>query len=408
MPVYEYSALNTHGKTVKGTVDAENPRAARSRLRSQGIYATDIREGIEAASESRTRDIRRYFRIERISGAERAVATRQLATLVAAGLPLVGALHALSEQTDSPAFKRVLVKVREDVEEGSSLARALGNFPRVFSRLYVNLVASGEASGKLDTVLENLADYQEAQMELRRRIGAALAYPILMLLVCLAVIAGLLVYVVPRIVEIFQKQNLVLPLPTRLVLGASHIIVNYWYLLAALLILIAYAVVTAYRRPAGRDYIDRQLLRLPVFGRLYLKIGVARVTRTLSTLLSSGVDLLTGLDISKNIATNVHLVRALEGARDGVREGHALATELGRSGVFPNLLCHMIAVGEKSGELENMLTRASRAYENEVNAALSGLTALLEPLLTIMVGAVVLGIVVSVLLPMAEMIGKIQ
>jgi len=408
MPVYEYVALNQNGRTVKGTLDAESVRAARQRLRGQGIHPTDIKESEVLRIESKTRDIKRFFKSDRVSAAQRAVATRQLATLVGAGLPLVAALQALSEQTESEVLKRVLVRVREEVEQGSSLARAMGGFPKVFPRLYVNLVTSGEASGKLDSVLQNLADHLEAQMELRRRVYAALAYPVLMLFICGLVIIALLTYVVPKIVEIFERQNLVLPLPTRLTLALSSFLVNYWYVIILLAVLSVWLFVFYYRQPEGRKRVDGLLLRLPIYGRLYLKISTARVARTLSTLLSSGVELLTALNISKNIAANVLLVEALEKARDGVREGRSLAGELSRAGVFPVMLCHMIAVGEKSGELETMLERASKAYENEVNAALSGLTALLEPIMMILVGIIVLCIMISVLLPMTDMIGKVR
>jgi len=407
MPVFEYSAIATNGKNVKGQIDADSLRAARQKLRTQGVFPTEIKEGV-LTRDAASRDVKKYFQPTRVSSKELAIATRQLSTLVGAGIPLVSALHALAEQTESTVLNRIIVKVRDNVEEGASLAKALAAYPKTFPRLYINLVASGEASGTLDTVLENLAEHLEKQGELRRKVISALAYPILMLFICGAVITLLLVFVVPRIVAIFEKQHLTLPLPTRVVLAVSNFVTGYWYVMIALAIIFCYLLIWYYKQEQGRAKIDRFLLGAPIYGKLFTKISTARISRTLSTLLTSGVELLTALDITKNIVSNIHIVQALERARDGVREGRSLATELGKSNIFPTMLCHMIAVGEKSGELENMLSKASQAYENEVNATLSGITSIIEPIMMVIVGAIVLLIVLSVLLPMADMIGKVH
>lgn len=407
MPIYEYRALEPSGREKRGTLDADSLRAARQRLRSLSLFPTEIREGAEIG-QAKSRDIKQYFRTNWVSVKDLSVATRQLATLVGAGLPLVSALQALADQTESFTLKRVIIDVRENVEQGSSLAKSLGNYPKSFPALYVNMVAAGEASGTLDTVLENLADYLEAQLELRRQISSALLYPALMLVVCTLVVLGLFMYVVPRIVEIFTKQGADLPLPTKIMIAISNFLISYWYLVALAVVACIALARWYYRQPAGRSNVDRLLLRLPLFGSLYTKISTARVANTLGTLLKSGVGLLTGLEITKNIVGNVHMVKALEDARDGVREGRSLARELGRSGLFPTMLGHMIAVGETSGELEGMLQKAGRAYQSEVNATLSGLTSLLEPLMMIIVGFIVLCIVISVLLPMADLITVVQ
>lgn len=406
MPSYEYIAIDPTGKRVKGTIDADNVRTARQRLRGQGIYPTDIKEGIDLAA-ARSSDVKLYFQSNRIPARELAVLTRQLATLLNAGLPLVAALQALSEQTDSPASKRTIVDVRENVEEGAALAKSLNNFPKSFPRLYVNMVAAGEASGNLDAVLDNLANYLEAQMELRRNITSALFYPALMLGLCTLVVLGLVMFVVPMIVEIFQKQGAILPLPTRIMIGISNFAIYYWYIPLLLII----GMVVGLRRykttPAGKEKIDLIMLRIPVFRTLYRKIATARVARTLGTLLSSGVGLLVALDIARNIVNNVHIQRAIENARDGVREGKSLAKELAKSGQFPTLLSHMIAIGETSGRLEAMLEKAGQAYENEANSALKGLTTLIEPLMIIGVGIIVFCIVISILMPMLDLISVI-
>lgn len=407
MPVYEYSAISPKGKELKGSVDAESLRSARQKLRAQGIFATDIQEGKEVAKKG-SRDVKRYFQSNRVSPKDLAVSTRQLATLLKAGLPLVTALHALSDQTDSKVLQRIVVEVKENVEEGTALAKALGAFPKVYPRLYVNMVNAGEASGTLDAVLEKVADYLEAQLELRRRVRGALTYPVLMLGICVIVVSCLFVFVVPKVVTIFEKQGAALPMPTRIMLAISNFLTTYWYL-PLLGIVCGLALFRwYYRQERGRKKIDRIILNLPIAGGIYRKVCTARVAGTLSTLLASGVGLLAALDITKNIVGNVHVISTIESARHGVEEGKSLAKELGREKIFPSMLSHMVAVGEKSGELEDMLGKVARAYEEEVRTTLSGLTTLLEPLMMIGVGGVVLCIVIAVLMPMVELINIIQ
>jgi general secretion pathway protein F len=407
MPVYEYVGITKDGKNKKGTVDAESSRVARQRLRSQGIYPSSLKEG-KAKQGSRTEDIRNLFGSDRISANNLAVLTRQLATLVGAGIPLVEALNALADQTEIATIKRIIISVREAVEAGSALARALRDYPKAFPDLYVNMVASGEASGSLDTVLLNLADYLETQLKLRRKVTSALFYPALMLLFCILVVIFLLTYVVPTIVEVFTRQGATLPLPTRIMIFISDSLVHYWFVLVFAVVGII-AFFRWYRaQPAGRAHLDKILLRLPVFGGLYRKIGTARVSMTMSALLSSGVGLLEALDIAKNIVANVHMQRLLEEAREGVREGKSLARELGRDNIFPLMLSQMVAIGERSGTLEAMLEKAAQAYENEVDATLTGLTSLIEPLMIIGLGGIVLSIVISILMPMMSLMDLVQ
>lgn len=403
MPVFEYQALNNRGKQVSGNIDSDSDRAARQKLRSQGIFVTKINLSTAEAKKA-SRDIRAYFQTDKVSTLELAIATRQLATLFNAGLPLVSAMHALADQTESHTLKRIVVAIRENIEAGNSFARSLGDFPKTFPKLYINMVAAGEASGTMETVLNNLADYLESQLELKRKINGALMYPILMLVICTLVISALLVFVVPQIVEIFNKQGAVLPLPTQIVLTLSNTLTHYWYLLLAGLLFIVVGFSWYYKQPHGKLKVDRFLLKAPIIGNIYTKICCARVLQTLGALLGGGVRLLEGISIAKNIISNGHVVLALESAQEGVREGRSLAKELSRSGIFPPLVFHMVAIGEKSGELEQMLQRAGKAYETEVNNTLSSLTRLIEPLMMIGVGSVVLFIVVSILMPMADLI----
>lgn len=388
-------------------VDAESVRVARQKLRAQGIFPTTVTES-SAAARASSRDVRKYFQSTSTSVSDLAVMTRQLSTLVGAGLPLVSALQALVDQTESSALRRIVVVVREKVEEGQTLSAAISAYPKTFPGLYCNMVESGEQSGTLDTVLKNLAEYLEGQVELRRRVVSALMYPVLMLIICVLVIMGLMMFVVPKIVDIFKRQGATLPLPTRITMACSNFLIDYWpFLLLAVLGAIMW-VRWYYRQPQGRSRIDWLLLKLPFFGPLYLKVGTARVAQTLGALLASGVGLLTGLDIVRNIVSNVHLKKVLEDARDGVREGRTLARELTKGGLFPTMLGHMIAIGEKSGELEGMLQKAGDAYESEVNAIIDGLSSLIEPLMLIVVGSVVLGIVLSVMLPIADLMSVVQ
>jgi general secretion pathway protein F len=407
MPVYEYLALNSTGKRIKGTVEADSLRSARQKLRVQNVFPTDIKESLKAQTSS-TQDVKKLFQSDRVSLKELTVATRLLATLSAAGLPLVAALLALSEQVDSPSLKRVVVDIKERVEQGSSLAKALGVYPKVFPRLYINMVASGEASGTLDSVLENLAEYYEAQLELKRKVSTALFYPILMFVFCILVVIVLVTFVVPNIVEIFVKQNVKLPLPTRAVIALSDLFIGYWWLILGLVIGLIMYVRHSYATPKGKAWFDKLFLTLPKFGTIYRKVATARIATTLSTLLNGGVEVLAALDIVKNIVGNTHLRKALEDARDGVKEGRSLAKELSKSGHFPNLLSQMVAIGEKSGKLEAMLTRAGKTFSNEANASIAGITTLLEPMIMIFLGGIVFIIILAVLLPMTELMQIVQ
>ena len=406
MPIYEYTALNATGKKIKGLVDADTLRSARTKLRGQNIFPTDIKESIKAAKENK-QNVKNFFG-DRVSLKELTVATRLLATLSNAGLPLVAALNALSDQVESPTLKRNIVDIKERVEQGSALAKALAAYTKEFTRLYVNMVQSGEASGTLDTILDNLADYYEAQMELRRKISSALFYPILMFGFCTLVVIGLVTFVVPNIVEIFIKQKIDLPLPTRAVIGLSNALTGYWWAIIGGIALAITLIRYYYRQPKGREWFDAKLLKAPLFGPIYKKIATARVASTLGTLLNGGVELLQALDIVKNIVGNVHMRKALEEARDGVREGRSLAKELAKSGYFPNLLSQMVAIGEKSGKMENMLSKAGKSFTSEVNAAIAGLTSLIEPLMMIVLGGLVFSIVISVLMPMTKLMQAVR
>lgn len=403
MAVFTYKALNAKGRSIKGVIDADSPRQARLKLKSQGIFPTQLEEN--RTQEAGVNALEAYLpgRSRKVSSSQLAVMTRQFATLISAGMPLVESLKALGEQLDTPTLKEVIAEVRDQVNEGSTLAEALKKYPEIFPRLFTNMVASGEASGSLDMVLERLADLLEAQSALQRKVISALTYPVLMLVLCFGVIILLLAYVVPQITSIFENQGAILPLPTRIVIGLSDFMKSYWLGILALGVLAAIGFRRYSRTEKGRRKLDALSLRLPLLGALKLKVATSRFSRNLGMMLASGIELLTALSIVKNIIGNTILEEAVESAIVGVREGSSLANELNKSELFPRLLIHMTAIGEKTGQLEAMLLRAATAFESEVDAVISGLTSIMEPLLIIFLALVVGAILASVMLPMLEM-----
>jgi general secretion pathway protein F len=406
MPVYAYKGLSQEGRAVGGIIDADTPKAARQKLRSGGIFPTDLteeqRQTLREAAEAHAQfNLARF--VERIKPQELALLTRQLSTLVGAGIPLVDCLSALIEQVESARIKRPLSHIREQVTEGTSLADALKSHPRIFSDLYVNMVRAGEASGALDLVLLRLADYTENYAALRDKVRSALTYPTLMAIVGSSILFFLLSYVVPKVTKIFAENKAALPLMTTVLLAVSGFLQEYWWLVVGTIIAIVMSIRVSTRTPAGRLRYDRYVLSIPYFGKLLKKVALARFARTLSTLLTSGITLLQSLDIVKNVVNNSVLSKAIEDARSSIREGQSIAPPLKRSGLFPAMLIHMIAVGEKSGELEQMLSKAADAYDNEVSSAVTSLTSILEPMMILIGGGVVLFIVLAILLPIFEL-----
>jgi general secretion pathway protein F len=389
---------------VTGVIDADSPKGARLLLRRTGIFPTALSEERATPTASPVNPesgVTRLF--ERVPARELALFTRQLATLTKAGLPLIEGLSTLIEQMEHAALHRVLAHVRQQVREGRALADALQAHPRVFSSIYVNMVRAGEESGTLDTVLARLADYSEDQARLLRTVQSALTYPLLMVAVASAILLFLLAYVVPQVTRIFSETGQKLPVATRLLIGLSSTLADYWWLflvIGASGMLIGARLL---RTATGREWYDRLLLRLPWVGRLLQRLSVARVARTLGTLLASGVPLLSALGIVSHLVSNTLLRRALEEARASVQEGESLATPLKRCGLFPAMFIQMIIVGERSGELEELLSRAAEAYDEEVATALARLTSLLEPLTILVMGGVVLFIVLAILLPIFEL-----
>jgi general secretion pathway protein F len=403
MPVFEYTALDNKGKSTSGIIDAEGAQAARQKLRTSGIFPVSIKETQEAEPKKESGTFSLSSRFSRIKPVEVAMMTRQLATLVGAGFPLVSALDALVPQTKSHGFKKILAQIKDLIVEGNSFARALSNYPGQFSSLYVNMVRAGETSGTLEIVLERLADITEKQQALKNRIQTALAYPIFMLVIGTAVLFILLIYIVPSITSIFSDMNQVLPTPTRILIFLSDFFKSYWWSIFIIIAAVAVFFNRAKKTEKGRYWIDKTMLMLPGIGILVKKLAVARFARTLGSLLENGVSMLIALDIVKNIAGNKLIADSVETAAIEVGKGQGVGAALSGSGIFPLLSIQMIQVGEQSGQLETMLTKISEVFENEVEVTILRLTSYLEPVMILVMGTIVAFIVLSICLPIFEM-----
>ncbi len=407
MAAFEYRGFDKAGAAVQGIVDSDSARGARSKLRKQGLFPTDVWEQKAGRRTSRGKglnveiDLSRI--LQRVSLQDISQMTSQMSTLVGAGVPMVEALTALIEQTEHPQLHLVLVEVREKVNQGDTLADAMKGYPRIFSPLFVNMVRAGEQSGALEVVLKRLTEYTEAQVRLRGKLRQALGYPVLMGLISFGIVIGLFVGVIPRIKRIFDSFGEGLPLITRIVLAISDFIVGYWWALGILAAGAVFALVRWVRTPRGRHRWHKAMLTVPIFGRINRLVAVSRFCRTMSTLLDSGVPILTAVTIVKSVVGNDIIADAVEGAGKNIREGESIARPLKASGQFPPLVTHMIAIGERTGELEPMLGKVADAYDQQVENTVGTLTSLLEPLLIVTMGGVVVIVALSVLLPMLNM-----
>ncbi|RLC06365.1 MAG: type II secretion system protein GspF [Deltaproteobacteria bacterium] len=403
MPVYEYTALDVNGKSATGIVDAESAPVARQKLRAMQKFPVSINEVADLSKQKTkaTPSVASVF--YRVKQTDIAAMTRQLATLISAGFPLVSAIGALIPQTASKAFKPILAQIKEAIVEGNSFAGALANYPGVFTSLYTNMVRAGESSGTLEIVLEQLADITEKQQALKTRIQSALAYPILMAGVGILVLFLLITFIVPNITSIFTDMEQVLPLPTIILIDVSNFFKNFWWGVLVVLILIWFCFRSFTKTTTGRHMVDKAKLKLPLFGPIFQKLAVARFTRTLGSLLENGVTLLTSLEIVRNIAGNTQIAMAIEHAADEVSKGQGLGTSLEASAAFPQLSLQMIQVGEQSGELENLLLKIATMYENEVESRVMSVTSLLEPVMILVMGVVLGFVVLSICLPIFEM-----
>jgi general secretion pathway protein F len=413
MPVYEYKAIaRATGKNSRGVIDAESAAQARQKLRDQDLYPTSLAEAAAGAQargrgakggEAATKASR-----GRVAPRDVALMTRQLAVLLRAGMPLVEALAAMLEQIEKPALQSALYDIREKVNGGGQLGDAMAAHPRIFSNLYTNMVRAGEVSGSLEQVLVRLADLQEHQSKLRSQVYASLAYPVFMGIFAFGVVIFLMMVIVPRITMIFKKQEMELPQLTEVMISVSAFVGSYWWLVA----LIVFGLFTAWRtwvgRPEGKRRWDRWKLRFPLYGKLHQKLVCARFCRTLGTMLQSGLTMLPALDVVSKVLDNAHVQNQMEDVKAGVRRGRDLAVPLKETGLFPPMMIHMIELGQRSGEIEDMLIKVSDTYDEDVRLTIDALVGLMEPIIIIIMGLFVGVLVLSILLPIINMSSSLR
>ncbi|MBS9779032.1 MAG: type II secretion system inner membrane protein GspF [Moraxellaceae bacterium] len=395
MPAFQYKALDEKGNTQKGVLEGDSARQIRQQLRDKSWLPIEVQAvlGDDKSKPKRQKSPSAY---------DLALLTRQLSVLLASSIPLEEALASVAKQSQKPPIKSLMLSVRSNVLEGYDLATSLqqsANFPP----LYIATISAGEKSGHLDLILEQLADYTESRFALQKKIQGAMIYPIVLMIMALAIVIGLMTFVVPKIVKVFEQSDQALPLITQIVLAISNILTQWWWLLLIIISFAVFAFVRFIRTDSGRDVFDAMVLKMPIFAKLSKSLNASRFASTLSILTRSGVPLIEGLRIGAEVATNVHIQRTIKNSADKVTEGASLSSQLEQSPYFPPMMIQMIKSGENSGELENMLGRASKMQEDEASNFISTLLALLEPLMLVFMGIIVMTIVMAVMLPIINM-----
>ncbi len=395
MPAFQYKALDEKGNTQKGVLEGDSARQIRQQLRDKSWLPIEVQAvlGDDKIKPKRQKSPSAY---------DLALLTRQLSVLLASSIPLEEALASVAKQSQKPPIKSLMLSVRSNVLEGYDLATSLqqsANFPP----LYIATISAGEKSGHLDLILEQLADYTESRFALQKKIQGAMIYPIVLMIMALAIVIGLMTFVVPKIVKVFEQSDQALPLITQIVLGISNILTQWWWLLLIIIGFAVFAFVRFIRTDSGRDMFDAMILKMPIFAKLSKNLNASRFASTLSILTRSGVPLIEGLRIGAGVTTNVHIQRTIKNSADKVTEGASLSSQLEQSPYFPPMMIQMIKSGENSGELENMLGRASKMQEDEASNFISTLLALLEPLMLVFMGVIVMTIVMAVMLPIINM-----
>lgn len=420
MPVFAYKGIGAAGKEVTGIKDADSAKALRTVLRRDGVFLTEFKEakaGKAAEAEQEGKGLSREVHLfgSGISRLQVALFTRQLAVLLRSGIPLAEGLSTLTEQSahqnrrrTGDRLQKVLGDVRRQVNEGSSLADALSNHPAVFHELYINMVRSGEMAGNLEEVLDRLAEFMERELDLRGKVTGALLYPAIMMVVSILILGILMVVVVPKITQIFDDMERTLPWNTRLLISVSGFMGKRWWLVVLGLGLSGVLFHLWKKSPGGRALWDRFLINLPVVGGLIRHLAISRFSRTLGTMFQSGVPLLRALDISKYVLTNTQLQDVITKAETGIREGESIAAQLKKSKYFEPMVVHMVAVGERSGQLPEMLRNVAEAYEKQVESRLSKLTVMLEPLMIVFMGGTVGFVIFSIIIPILQMNEVVQ
>ena len=406
MPIFEYKGITRDGKNTKGIVDSDNIRTAKLKLKKDGIFVSSIEDKKKSSNTQKRSSIR--ISSGTVPVKDLALMTRQLATLIKANIPLVDALTAIAEQVENPILSEAVSDCKNMVNEGQPLYKSLAKYPSLFDNIYVSMAEAGEMSGTLDTILLRLAEFTEAQADLRQRISAAMTYPIIMLVVITLVIFGLFTSVLPKILTIFESfPDISLPWYTQVIASISQVFVNNWYYFLGLIIGAVVGFNVWRKSTEGKKSWDALSLKIPLFGDIIKMVAISRFTRTLSTLLAGGVPMLNALDIVRNVVNNHVIALAVDEARSNISEGETIAGPLKKSGHFPPLVVHMVNIGEKTGDLENMLTLVADAYDFQVKSKVDSITSLLNPIMTLLIGVVVFIIVLSIIVPMFELTSKL-
>ena len=403
MPVYEYQGYNRHGKSIKGVIDAPGSAAAKNKLRQQGIYISSLTQITASRKEKTTSSLQINPFKPRVNKNDLAIFLRQLATLLNAGLPLLRSLNIVTEQMKNSPLKKVLIQIKERINEGASLSTALEEHPHIFNQTITSMIKAGENSGTLELVMERLADMTEQQLELTRKVQSALAYPLLLLAAGISVIFFLMGYIVPKITKIFFDLKHALPLPTTILIAISHLFQHYWWLLFGAILLCFIGLYKYSTTTRGKRKLDQLKFKLPLLGSLYAKIAIARFARTLGTLINNHVALTTGLQIVKGAINNDIFTDAILLMQQKITRGETMADAMQQSQIFPAPVVQMVSAGEQSGKLGDMLLKIAHSYENEISSRLVVITSLLEPIMILLLGGLVGFVVLAVLLPIFEM-----
>jgi type IV pilus assembly protein PilC len=401
MAIFKFKGQNRRGEAVSGERSADNRQALALALRREQILLLDAKEKsasgfskLEFGGNPKAKDV--------------AVFTRQFSVMIDSGVPLVQCLQILGESQENKKLRAAIKGVTAEVESGNNLAQSMKNYPKIFDSLYTNMVAAGETGGILDTIFQRLSVYIEKAVKLKRAVQSALVYPIAVVVIAAGVITLILWKVVPAFTELFESMNVDLPLPTRIVIGASKFVGNFGILLAIGIVLLIFGFKAYYATPKGRYLVDKTLLRTPIFGPLLRKIAVARFTRTLATLIASGVPILDCLEITASTAGNAVVEEAILSVKKAIEEGRTIVEPMKASGVFPSMVVSMVGVGEQAGALETMLTKIADFYEEEVDAAVGDLMTAMEPAMIVILGVIVGGIVISMYLPIFTLVGQLS
>lgn len=402
MPIYLWKGKNPKGRTVKGEMEAQTPEQVKNSLERRKITPTKVKKKPKDLFENVK------FLQPRVKETDIIIFARQFSTMIDAGLPLLQCLDILQSQQENPTFKKNLKIIKESVETGETFADSLKKFPKIFNELFINMVAAGEAGGILDIILRRLSAYMEKMAKLKRQVKGAMTYPIITIIVAIVVVAIILVFVIPVFSRMFADFGAALPKPTVMVINMSQFTINNIGWIIGGLFLFLFIVKRIYATQKGRILMDDMFLRLPVIGILIRKVAVAKFTRTTSTMLSSGVSILEVLDIVAKTSGNKIVEFAISDVKAGIAEGRSMADPLQESGVFPSMVCSMIAVGESTGALDNMMEKIADFYDDEVDQAVKNLTDMIEPFMLVFLGIVVGGLVISMYLPIFTMAGAIQ